>query len=107
MPFYDRFYVIPGKQIDDVSVEIETEINENGEHKVLGVYFEGNNIIREDDKQNRLKGFKGTPYQNMWFNAFVDMLSEDMVVQKRIIGGVKGKRGFRVEACYYNLQFLI
>lgn len=85
VPYLSRFYVLPGKYIDIISVEIETKENENGENEIHGVYFEGNNIIRKIEESPSLFGAKKALYQNMWYSNFIDMLSEEMVIPRNKI----------------------
>ena len=85
VPFLNRFYVLPGKATDAISVELETQENENSENEILGVYFEGNNILRKVEKPTRGLLGKKSLYKNIWYNDFVDMLSEEMVIPKNKI----------------------
>lgn len=80
VPFLNRFYILPGKSIDAISIEIEIKENKNGENEVLGVYFEGNNIIRKIEDKPSLFGTEKAFYQNMRYSDFVEMLSEEMVI---------------------------
>ena len=85
VPFLNRFYILPGKTTEAISVEIETEENENGENKILGIYFEGNNILRKIEKPTRSLLSKKILYKNIWYNDFVELLSEEMVIPKNKI----------------------
>ena len=46
--YQSRFHLIPGKQ-RNVSIDIQTEENDKGEHKINAVFFGGYNILRYDD----------------------------------------------------------
>lgn len=83
LPFQNRFYVLPGKPIDDVTVDIVTKINESGEHKVTEVYYEGGDILQNDPRSHIFGEENEVYYEPMRYNAFVDMLSEDMVIPKK------------------------
>jgi len=83
--FLNRFYILPGKSVNAISLDIETNENENGENEVLGVFFEGNNIIRKIENQHSLFGDEKILYQNMRYSNFVDMLSEEMVIPRNKI----------------------
>lgn len=86
VPFLNRFYILPGKAVDTISVEIDTKENENNENEILGVYFEGNNILRKIEKpSHRILRTKKSLFKNIWYTDFVEMLSEEMVIPKNKI----------------------
>lgn len=85
LPFQNRFYVLPGKPMSDVTIEVVTKENEAGEHKVTGVYFEGDDVIQVDSKSHMFVEEGDVLYEPMRYSAFLDMLSEDMVIAKNLL----------------------
>src|SRR5690606_23066427 len=80
VPYQERFYVIPGKQVEEISVDIELSPNENGENIVLGVYFEGDNILKVDERYSIPSEDGETLYEPIRYGAFAKKVSEQMVV---------------------------
>ena len=85
LPFSSRFYVIPGKQPIDIQVELTVEDAEDDAYKVTGVYFENDDVIREGERVHKLGDDEEIYYQPMKYKAFVDMLSEEMIIPKRLM----------------------
>ncbi len=79
IPYQSRFYVIPGKR-KEVTIDIQSTENKKGEHKITGVYFAGNNILREDDDYDFYEEDGEVPYEAMRKSAFEKKLSEDMLI---------------------------
>lgn len=70
-----RFYVIPGKN-HSVSVDIIEAKNEDGEHQVSEICFEGHNIIRKEDKSDQYDW----GMQPIKLSSLKDRLSREMVI---------------------------
>ncbi|MBA6379296.1 MULTISPECIES: caspase family protein [unclassified Colwellia] len=83
LPFQNRFYVIPGKPINDVTVAVTTEKNSVGEYKVTGVYYEGDDVIQVDPSAHVFSD--EVFYEPMRYNAFLSMLSEDMIIPRNFL----------------------
>ena len=49
------------------------------------MYFESDNVIREDERVHKLGDEGEIFYQPMKYRAFEDMLSENMVIPKRLM----------------------
>ena len=77
--YSNRFHMIPGKE-RNVSVEVITTENENGEHRITGVYLRGVNILREDEDNGFNEQDGNASYEGMRKSDFEKRLSEEMLV---------------------------
>lgn len=86
MRYQHRFYVIPGKT-HSVSVDIIETKNEDDEHLISEICFEGHNIIRKEDKNDQYDwGMK--PIK---FSSLRRRLSKEMVIpenQLRVVSSL-------------------
>ena len=80
----NRFYVIPGKN-RPVTVEVVSTKNDQGENVVSQVYFAGSNILRKDNSYDVFARHDGITYTPKRKEAFEDMISEEMVIPKRLL----------------------
>jgi hypothetical protein len=71
--YQNKFYVIPGKN-QNISVDIISTKNEDDEHLITGIHFEGFNILRKNDAI----GTRGS--YPIKLAKLKDLLSEEMVI---------------------------
>lgn len=75
--YQNKFYVIPGKN-QNISVDIIATKNEDDEHLITEINFEGFNILRKNDSPGRgLVGWGSYPIKQ---SKLKDLISEEMVV---------------------------
>jgi hypothetical protein len=80
--YQSRFYAIPGKN-REVSVDISTKVNDKDEYKILGVYFNGHNILRSDEYFGYFEGGNGNVlYEGIQGSAFERRISEELLIPK-------------------------
>lgn len=75
LKYQSRFYLIPGK-IREVSVDVISDVNDEGEHVIEEIHFQGFNILRKNDGSEDLDW--GT--YPIKYNKLVKVLSEEMVI---------------------------
>jgi hypothetical protein len=75
LKYQNRFYLIPGKN-REVSVDVISDKNEEGEHVIKEIHFQGFNILRKNDGSEDLDW--GT--YPIKYNKLVKFLSEEMVI---------------------------
>lgn len=75
----NKFHIIPGKN-RNVSVDVETIINDKDEYKVIGVYLGGVNILRQDEDFGYYEDEGVVPYEALRKLAFERRLSEEMLI---------------------------
>ncbi|MDI5885634.1 caspase domain-containing protein [Cobetia amphilecti] len=75
----NRFHIIPGKD-RSVSVDVETNENDEGELKVIGVHLGGINILREDEDYGFYVDDGEVPYEAFRKAALERRISEDMLI---------------------------
>lgn len=73
--YHSRFYVIPGKS-QNVSIDVLSMENAQGEKLITEVHFEGFNVLKKDDKSD-MAAFGAYPIK---FLNLKSLLSEKMVV---------------------------
>jgi hypothetical protein len=74
--YQHRFYVIPGKS-RNISVDVSSSKNEDGENVIDAVYFEGVNILKESDD---VSGFSDTGYYPIRIESVKKLISSQMVI---------------------------
>ncbi len=78
--YHSRFYAIPGKS-REISIDVSTKTNDEGEYKVLGVYFSGHNILRPDEDVSFYEEKYGaTPYEGVQGSALERRISEELLI---------------------------
>lgn len=75
LKYQNRFYVIPGKN-NKVNVDVVSHKNDENENVITEVHFQGFNILRKDDRNNRLD--MGT--YPIKYSKLVRLLSEEMII---------------------------
>ncbi|WP_227370013.1 caspase family protein [Halomonas sp. M20] len=75
----NRFHIIPGKD-RSVSIDIETNENQEGERKVIGIHLGGINILREDEDYGFYEEDGEVPYEALRKAALERRISEDMLI---------------------------
>ncbi|MBK6957688.1 MAG: caspase family protein [Nitrosomonas sp.] len=77
--YQNRFYVVPGKP-RNVTVDISTTLNANGESVITGIYFEGFNILRQSDDPMAMY-FKDKPsFYPTNLDRLRDQISMEMII---------------------------
>ncbi|WP_458525868.1 caspase family protein [Onishia taeanensis] len=75
LKYQSRFYLIPGKT-RDVSVDVISDRNDEGEHIVKEIHFQGFNILRKNDGNEDLD-WGAYPIK---YNKLAKVISEEMVI---------------------------
>lgn len=77
--YQNRFYVIPGKS-RDVTVDVLTTQNPDGENIITGIFFEGFNILRQSDDPMAVF-YKDKPtFYPITLEQLKDQISKEMVL---------------------------
>ncbi|MGR6858935.1 caspase family protein [Aliivibrio salmonicida] len=85
LPFSSYFYLIPGKAIDDVSIELVVENVANGSILIKEVHFDGENILEGEPGWEKYSFDGEIAYDSMRYESFVEKISKDMMIPERYI----------------------
>lgn len=77
--YTNRFHLIPGKN-RNVSIDVETKTLKNGEHRVMGVYLGGIDILRESADFYLYEENGVVPYEPLMKLELEKRLSEEMLI---------------------------
>lgn len=85
LPFSGNFYVIPGKTVDDVSIELVLENGTNDSRLIKEVHFDGENILEGEPGWEKYSFDGEVVYDPMRYESFIEKLSKDMMIPARFI----------------------
>ncbi|WP_059020475.1 caspase family protein [Vibrio coralliirubri] len=80
LQFNNHFYIIPGKQIDDATIEIVAEEGVMESIVIKEIYYCGDNILQGEDGWEQFMLSGTLHYDSMRYQSFLDKISKDMMI---------------------------
>ncbi|HHQ4940277.1 caspase family protein [Aeromonas veronii] len=85
LPYSNHFYIIPGKNIGDVSIELVLEKSENESKLIKEVHYNGENILEGELGWENYSFNGNVLYDSIRYESFIERLSKDMMIPERYI----------------------
>ena len=85
VPFSNSFYIIPGKSIDDVAIELVTKQNSEGEILIKQIYFDGENILYGEKGSEKFSEYGDIFDNSVSYRNVVDKISTEMMIPRKYL----------------------
>ncbi|KZM39333.1 hypothetical protein OA92_20815 [Marinomonas sp. SBI22] len=85
LPFSNSFYLLPGKAIDDASIELSSSESKSGSVIIKEVHFDGENILYGEDGWEKYSFDGEIAYDSMRYDSLLDKISTEMMIPKKSI----------------------